>query len=333
MTIALVATGGTISSVGTSRGAAMTRSGAELLEQAGLAGAATVSDWGVAGSFALSLDDMFDVARRLADQFDAGVEGVIVTHGTDAMEETVFAAQLVLGAAPIAFTGAQRCFDDPAPDGPHNLRAAWSAVGSPAAAGLGPLVVFDDLGFQAHGVRKVDTLRSPAFDAPGRGPVLRMWGDEPRRLGDGRPPRAVDGLLRSLRNGTPAPDVPVVPVVPGGDGRVFAAVAAQRPGAVVLQAMGSGNAAAPDVLIATELLESGTPIFVTSRVQTGPVRPVYAGAGTALAEAGALFCDDLSPWQARVLASACLAAAPDDPAGAAAEWLNTSTRPPDRRPR
>lgn len=325
MAMSLVATGGTISSVGTSRGAQMTRSGADLLQQAGLSGEVTVSDWGIAGSFALSIADMFDVAMRLRAQLDDGAEGIIVTHGTDAMEETAFAAALVLGAVPVVFTGAQRSFDDPAPDGPHNLRAAWSVARCSHAADLGPLVVFDGLGFQARGVRKVDTLRSPAFDAPGRGPVLRLWGDEPRLVSAGRPPQAIEGLGASLIGSepVPAPEVPVVPMLPGGDGRVLAAVAAQRPDAVVLQAMGSGNAAAADVEIATDLLASGVAVFVASRVQTGPVRPLYAGAGTALADAGALFCDDLSPWQARVLAAACVIAAPSDPGALASAWLNT----------
>ena len=70
------------------------------------------------------------------------------------------------------------------------------------------------------------------------------------------------------------------------------------------------------------LVAGGIPVLVTSRVTAGPVSPLYAGGGSAdLARAGAVFAADLSPWQARLLLSAALAGATDDPGAAVNEWL------------
>lgn len=326
MVTALVATGGTISSTSMDRGSRSSQSGSALLEQAGIQDDVDVLDWRTAGSFALSSLDMFALAVSVGNVIAAGSSEVVVTHGTDSMEETVFAIALVLGAAAVVVTGAQRPFDDPAPDGPHNLRAAIAMARTRGVAQLGPLLAFDDLGFQARGVRKVDTSRSPAFDAPGRGPVVRMGGATPRLLSRGHVVHPLAGLDRALGHlPAEAPYVPVVPMAPGSDGTMLRAVTASRPVAVVLQAMGCGNASPTDVEVAAELAGDGCAVFVTSRVHAGPVRPVYAGAGAALAAAGALFCDDLSPWQARILASACALVRPLDPLAPAGEWLARDT--------
>jgi L-asparaginase len=328
MVVTLVATGGTISSTASDQGAQMTKTGAELLVQARIRGAVDSIDWRTAGSFTLSVLDMLDLAVRCQAVLDGGADGLVVTHGTDSMEETAFAMALVLGArGRVVLTGAQRSFDDPAPDGPHNLRAAFAMARCAGPWELGPLVAFDGQGYQARGIRKVETLRTAAFDAPGRGPVMSVWGGVPRLLSRGHVVRPLRGLLEALVS-PPAhePFVPVVPMLPGSNGTALRAVLAAKPAAVVLQAMGSGNAAPEDVEIASRLATDGLPVLVTSRVPRGAVRPIYADAGAKLAQNGALFCDDLSPWQARVLASACVIANPTDPLSAASHWL-TSDHP------
>ena len=235
---------------------------------------------------------------------------------------------LVLGAGRgVVLTGAQRSFDDPAPDGPHNLRAAFAMARCEHARELGPLVAFDGQGFQARGVRKVETLRTSAFDAPGAGAVMCMWGDAPRLISRGHVVRPLAGLVDALVSlPDEEPFVPVVPMLPGSSGTALRAILAAKPAAVVLQAMGSGNASPGDVEVASRLAIDGLPVLVTSRVPRGSVRPIYADAGAKLAESGALFCDDLSPWQARVLAAACVIAHPSDPLAAASQWL-TADRP------
>ncbi|MDT0275445.1 asparaginase [Blastococcus goldschmidtiae] len=309
--IHLLATGGTIASRHGPDGLAALTPAAELLTAAGPPPGLTVttSDLGAVGSFALTTPDLrrlVDEARRsLAD----GVDGVVVTHGTDTMEESVYLADLVHDdPRPIVFTGSQRPFDSPAPDGPANLADALRVASSPAARDLGALLCFDGEAFAARGVRKVDTLRSAAFGAPGRGPVLRVAGGSVLSLG--RPARP-DPLPLDLA--VELPRVDVVACYLGADAAlVHAAVDAGAAG-IVLEAFGAGNVPPAVAEAAEDLVARGVPVLICSRVQSGPVLPLYAAGGARLARGGAVFAGDLSPWQGRLLLAAALALAPDDP--------------------
>jgi L-asparaginase len=307
----LLATGGTIASRRTDAGLAASTPAAELLASAGPLPDldVTVTDVSTVASFALSTADLravlLGIRRCLADD----VDGVVVTHGTDTMEESAYLADLVHDdPRPVVFTGAQRPFDSPAPDGPGNLAAALRVAASPAARDLGVLLCFDGLAYAARGVRKVDTLRSAAFDAPGRGPLLRVTGTAVLPLArPARGPAVPLDLEREL------PRVDVVPCYLGADDALLRAAVAAGARGVVLEAFGAGNVPPAIAAAAAELVAGGVPVLVCSRVPAGPVAPLYAGGGASLASAGARFAGDLSPWQARLLLGAALAIAPDSP--------------------
>ncbi|RBY90261.1 asparaginase [Blastococcus sp. TBT05-19] len=310
--IHLLATGGTIASRRGPDGLAPVTRAVDLLAAAGTPDGLTVttSDVGTVGSFALGTADLLRLVAEVHRGLGPEVDGVVVTHGTDTLEESVFLADLVHDdPRPVVFTGAQRPSDSPAPDGPANLAAALRVAASPSARDAGVLLCFDGLAFAARGVRKVETLRSGAFAAPGRGPVLRVTGDE------------VTALSRPVR-GTPIPldldgDLPRVDVVPlylGADDVLLRAAAGAGAAGVVLQAFGAGNATPAVAAAVGDVVAGGIPVLVCSRVPAGPVAPLYTGGGGAdLARAGAVFAGDLSPWQARVLLAAALAVAPADP--------------------
>lgn len=307
----LLATGGTIASRHTDAGLSAATPAAELLASAGPLDGLTVttSDLGAVGSFALTTSDLRALVAEARRCLTADVDGVVVTHGTDTMEESAYLADLVHDdPRPIVFTGSQRPFDSPAPDGPANLAAALRVAAAPAARGLGVLLCFDGLAFAAAGVRKVDTLRSGAFDAPGRGPVLRVAGQSVLPLG--RP--APRGSL-SLDLGEPLPRVDVIACYLGADAALLHAAVAAGAAGIVLEAFGAGNVPPPIAEAAEALVARGLPVLVCSRVPTGPVLPLYADGGARLARAGAVFGGDLSPWQGRLLLAAALAVAPDDP--------------------
>ena len=109
-------------------------------------------------------------------------------------------------------TGAQRPFDNAAPDGPGNLVAALTVAASPHGRGLGALLVFDGLAWQARGVRKTETLASAAFSAPGRGPALRIVSGTVLPLSRQRRPAPFP-----LDTAGPLPRVDVVPLYVGVD--------------------------------------------------------------------------------------------------------------------
>jgi L-asparaginase len=185
------------------------------------------------------------------------------------------------------------------------------------ARDLGALLCFDGLVFAARGVRKVETLRSGAFGAPGRGPVLRLAAASVLPLG-----RPVRPAALPLDLAADLPRVDVVACYLGVDGALMHAAVAAGAAGLVLQAFGAGNVT-PAVVEATEgLVAAGIPVLVCSRVPSGPVVPLYTGGGGAdLARAGAVFAEDLSPWQARLLLAAALALAPDDPQRVLADRL------------
>ncbi|MBB3083959.1 asparaginase [Geodermatophilus sabuli] len=309
--VQLLATGGTIASRRSADGLTATTTAAELLAAAGRPPGVEVgvADLTTVASFALSSADLrglvAEVRRHLADD----VDGVVVTHGTDTMEESAYLADLVHDdPRAVVFTGAQRPFDSPAPDGPANLSAALRVAASPLSRELGVLLCFDGLVFAGRGVRKVETLRTAAFAAPGRGPLLQV-GDE-----------SVVPLARPVRH-RPLPldldrELPRVDVIPcylGADAALLRAAVDAGAAGVVLEALGAGNAPPAIAEEAGRLVARGVPVLVCSRVPSGPVAPLYAGGGAGLARAGARFAGDLSPWQGRLLLAAALSLDPRDP--------------------
>jgi L-asparaginase len=307
----LLATGGTIASRRTPEGLAATTPAADLLAAAECPAGVevTADDLTTVASFALTSADLRRLVAQVRRSLSGDVAGVVVTHGTDTMEESAYLADLVHDdPRPVVFTGAQRPFDSSAPDGPANLAAALAVAASPLSRELGVLLCFDGLVFPARGVRKVETLRSAAFAAPGRGPVLQV--------ADG----VVVPLARPVRPG-PLPldldrELPRVDVVAchlGADAALLRAAVDAGAAGIVLEAFGAGNAPPAIAEEAGRLVARGIPVLVCSRVPSGPVAPLYAGGGAGLARSGALFAGDLSPWQGRLLLAAALALDPREP--------------------
>lgn len=324
MRITLVATGGTIASRSTHAGVAANVTGRQLLDtlDAGRLppGAdITVVDVGTRGSYALTLDDMHTIARAALAACADGADGVVLTHGTDSLEETAYLTDLLHeGNAPIVVTGAQRPFDDPAGDGKDNLEFALACAASAQLRGRGVVVAFNGAVLPACGVRKVDTTGLAAF--------ANVWRPDPEVA-----PRAcLPGAERAL-SGISLPPVAVVATVPGGTGQGLRDAVSHGPAGIVLQAVGIGNASPEDAAAVADVVTAGVPVLVTTRVQQGVVRAVYSG-GKSLEEAGAVFAGHLSTWQARVLLSLVRAVTPDGDVGAiVTRWLaevDPSAAPP-----
>ncbi|MHC1557411.1 asparaginase domain-containing protein [Actinomycetospora sp. C-140] len=311
MSVLLVATGGTIASTADGgAGLAARLDGARLLAAAGGApvgaGSVEVLDLATAPSFALGMDDVLRLRATVADALAAGAGGVVVTHGTDTMEETAYGLDLLLDdPRPVVLTGAQRAADEPGADGPANLRDALTLAADPGVRDDGVLLCFDGRAHAARGVAKRHTLATGAFASP-----LALH-------------RVVDGTVHRLARPVRRPPLPVPAHAPprvdvvachlGADGTfVHAAVAAGARG-IVLAATGAGNATPAVVDAVGAAVDAGVTVLVASRVAEGPVSPRYAGGGAALAARGARFAGDLGPWQARVLLALALAADPDDP--------------------
>ena len=124
---------------------------------------------------ALTTADVLDALAWARAQVDGGAAGVVLTHGTDTLEETAFLLDLLWDRpAPLVLTGAMRPPRSPGPDGPANLYAAVVVAAAPAGRDLGAVVVLDDEVHLARWVTKTRTGGVGAFASPGAGPVGRV---------------------------------------------------------------------------------------------------------------------------------------------------------------
>ena len=292
MSVVVLSTGGTVAS-GRGEGdrIAPLGDGADVLRSHLDPGVSVLEVMSVDSS-TMSLDRMVAIRDAVTAVLDDPlVDGVVVLHGTDTLEETAMLLDLFHDdPRPVVLTGAQRPADDPHPDGPGNVKAAVRVAGAAEARGRGVLIVFGDRILCARGARKAHTTRLNGFEQ------YLSAGDARRGV---LPWCPEVGCIR----------VDIVALYPGCDRTHLDASVAAGARGVVLEAMGSGNGN-PTVLAAVEdCLANGVAVVVTSRVPDGIVEPIYGGAGGGrdLTAAGAIFSPWLRAGQARVLLAALLA--------------------------
>jgi L-asparaginase len=272
---------------------------------------ACVPSFDMHGRLALSL------AERVREHAArAEVAGVVVGHGTDTMEETVYLVDRVLDSdKPVVLTGAQLSAAEADSDGPRNLRSAIRVALAPEARGRGALVCFAGEVHAAREVRKVHTTALAAFASPGYGPLGHVDGNHVvfGRRPERRPPLRVPSGAFEER-------VDLIRLYAGADARLLRASLASGARAVVLEGTGRGNANEQVLEGVREAVAAGVPIVVCSRCVAGRVEPVYGrGGGRDLAEAGALFAGDLAGPKVRVLLQLALGAGLDPARTIAAE--------------
>ncbi len=306
--VTVLATGGTIATRADARGVGTAQDGgADLVARLALPPGVRVEVEDVlrVGSYLMTLERVHRLAVRAAEVLrDPAVAGLVVTHGTDTIEETAYLLDLFhRDPRPIVVTGAQRPADAPDGDGPRNLGEAVTVAADEAARDLGVLVSFGGRVFAARGVRKAHTLAADPFVAPDTGALGWVHGG---RVGiESRPvrPPALD-----LAAFDPAGlRVDVLACHPDADGVALRAFAAAGARGIVLEGTGAGNANPAVVAAVQELVAAGVVVVTSTRVQAGRVAALYGnGGGADLLAAGALPSGLLRPSQARVLLAALL---------------------------
>jgi L-asparaginase len=223
-------------------------------------------------------------------------DGVVITHGTDTLEETAFFLHLTLLCPfPVVLTGSMRHAGELSGDGPGNLRDAAQVALHRSSAGRGPLVVFGGDIFDARTVTKVHTSAVDAFggypgpigriDQGADGPALRYFaGPEARHI------YAPERL--SAR-------VEVLYAYAGWQGEGFAEAEARADG-LVIAALGTGNLPAELLPL---IAATRRPVVIATRTHAGPILPLYgyAGGGATLKRAGAIPASFLNAHKARLL--------------------------------
>lgn len=307
-TIVVITTGGTIASTSDENGAKRASASPEEL-LAGITPPPGVTlrsvDLMRVNSATMDLSELDAVAAAVTDALkDPDVRGVVVTHGTDTMEETSFLVDLQHDdPRPVVFTGAQRSHDMVDPDGPGNLADAVAVAAAAEARDLGALICFGGEINQAAGTRKVHNSATTAFADPDHGPVgAVIAGDVRIRV---RRPRSVTCPRARIADTR----VDVIACYPGVDSTTIDAAVAAGAAGIVLEAPGTGNANVEITQAVDGHVRAGVVVVVASRVLAGAVRPVYGGGGGGvdMVAAGAHPAGDLRPSQARILLALLLA--------------------------
>lgn len=292
--ITLITTGGTIASQQNADGSSTpSLDGQALLARLGDLPPVRlrVADLMARDSSTLTLADMQAISDASGAELAGGAAGVVILHGTDAMEETALLLSLQHPGAPVVLTGAQFTDDHPQADGPANMAAAIRAV----LDGGGVRLAFGGRLLPAWGLVKHATDSADAF-----------------RL-------AAEAVAPDVTLRAPVDRVRVdlVAIHPGADATHLDASLAAGAQGIVLAALGSGNASAAIRDGVARAHAAGVPVVISSRVPMGRLAASYGGGGGGhdLVRAGAVLSRVLRPGQARVLLAALIAAGQVDRAG------------------
>jgi L-asparaginase len=306
--VLLVALGGSISAAPDERGHGVpARAATEILASLPDAdGIAEIvpADVKQVPSRAVTPADMCALAHEIQDGMWEGYDGIVVTHGTDTMEETAYALALQLDVnVPVVLTGAMRFSHEPGADGPGNLLQALRVATTPAAGRLGPVVVMHDEVHLARWVTKVHTSRVSAFSSPGFGPVGCVVEGRVclHAFDHGRDHLGMPDTLEER--------VELVWVSAGADGLLVDAASSVAQGVVVA---GTGGGHVPPAMTDSlrAAIERGLPVVLASRCSSGRVlEGTYGGDGseTHLRALGLHPAGALAPIKARLRLMVALA--------------------------
>ncbi len=306
--------GGTIAMTSTEDGGVVPALSADQLVSAvpGLAAtgiAVEVDDFRRVPGASLTFTDLAELADTIADRFTTGaVDGVVVTQGTDTIEETSYLLDLVHDSPhPIVVTGAMRNPTLAGADGPANLLAAIQTAASPKARNQGCLVVLADEIHAARRVRKTHTTSGATFQSPTGGPLGVLVEGQPRFLN-----QVADRTIIRREPRVAGKRVGLVTVTFGDDGTAIEAVARQVDGLVVA-ALGVGHVPATLVPV-LEQAAHRIPVILASRTGAGStLRSTYAfdGSESDLLSRGLIGAGFLDPFKARILLHTLLTAGAD----------------------
>jgi L-asparaginase len=304
--VLVIGTGGTIGSSGAYWTGTPTRVPIEqLVKVPGIDSVAVMESeqlWNVASS-SIGPTRWLELSRHIADRFRTRPElaGVIVTHGTDTMEETAYFLDLTLpGDKPVIVTGAMRPSDMAGADGPANLTSSARVASDPRARGRGAMVVMDDRAFAARDVTKTNSTRVETFQAPERGPIAIV---EPEGVAYHRPSPGRTRPLFDISDLRDLPRVDVVYAYAGADSVPIDALVAAGAKGLVVAGVGRGNIAPGQGAALRRARDKGVVVVVTTRTGSGGV-PVKRGDGM-------IGSGDLNAQKARVLLTLALSRTSD----------------------
>lgn len=293
----VLATGGTIASA--ADGTLNASNLVEAIPELAAVAVVTGEDWSAIGSSQMTPELQFALAQRVNELFarDGSLSGLVITHGTDSLEETAFLVDLLVAdPRPVVFAAAQRSPRRVDTDGPRNLLNAVTLAALPAARDLGVVVTLNDEVHAARDVRKTHSAALEAFVSPGVGP-LGSFDDGVfylKRL----PARRLFIPSAGLESG-----VDLVRLVAGSDGHLVRAAVENGARGLVVEVFGRGNVPERVVPALQDAIEKDVVVLFTTRTGGGRVE-IYPP----FDEMGVVGGEDLDGLKARVLLMVTLGA-------------------------
>ncbi|AHF07217.1 asparaginase [Desulfitobacterium metallireducens] len=305
--VLLIATGGTIAMRKDGYGKAVPAvSGFDLLESLPNLRKETqweIVDFSNVASCNMSPEKMLELARIVENNFhNSSIKGVIITHGTDTLEETAYFLDLTIrDTRPIILTASQRDASEQDSDGPRNLRNAMLIAKNEQAVGRGVVIALNEEIHAARDVRKLHTSHVDAFNSGESGALGGI--DNEDVIWHRKPEPSVNfGLPQRLAN------VIICKVFTGMSPFILECFLNEKIEGLVIEAFGRGNLPPELMPIIQEFIARKIPVVVTSRCLFGRTAPAYGypGGGADLERSGVWFASDLSTEKVRLLMSIAL---------------------------
>ena len=226
----------------------------------------------------------------------ANYDGVVITHGTDTLEETAyFLDTMEIPRIPIVLTGAMRSSNELGSDGVYNYLSALRVASDDKATDKGVLVVMNDEIHAAKYVTKTHTTNVSTFQTPTHGPLGLIMKQEILYFKTAEPRVRFDlDRIEGL--------VPIITVYAGMTDELLDMLDWNKVDGLIIQAFGAGNIPKETAQKLESLLHKGIPVALVSRCFNGIAEPVYAyqGGGVQLQKAGVLFVKELNAQKARL---------------------------------
>lgn len=238
---------------------------------------------------------MLELAKKI-NAFIPNYDGIVVTHGTDTLEETAYFLDIVLETdKPVIVTGAMRSSNEIGSDALYNLISSIRVAIDDDAEGQGVLVVMNDEIHAAKNVTKTSTSNVATFQSPQFGPIGLITKDSilfHRRIRT----RQVQPVQHISKN------VFLLKAFAGMDEQLLQAIQLAKPDGLVIEGLGQGNLPKDTIKPIQQLIEDNIPVILVSRCYQGVVQPTYGydGGGKQLKQLGVIFARGLSGPKARI---------------------------------
>jgi L-asparaginase len=309
--IAILATGGTIAGAAATGTQAGYTSGAVTIDSMlaavpGIKDIANVKGEQISnvGSQDISFDIMLKLAKRINQLLAAPeIDGVVVTHGTDTMEETAYFLNLVVKSEkPVVMVGSMRPSTAVSADGPLNLYNAVGVAADPKAKGRGVLVVMNDWIHSAHSLTKTSTTAVQTFMSPVRG-IVGVANYAKNDFYNSPTWKHTTASEFDISNVDKLPRVDIIFACADMSPDLIDASVANGAKGIVIAGVGNGNMNKASLDAAARAAKKGVVVVRSSRVATGSVgRNVEVNDD----ELGLIASDELNPQKARILLSLAL---------------------------